>query len=462
MEDTEKSKLFHAKSYYLMREKEFLPLLAEKLNIAELNPMQKEMLRISSEKRDVILLSPTGSGKTVAFLLPMLKYLKPSNGQLQGVVLAPSRELVIQISRVVQALASGYKTVAVYGGHKMEDEVNSLAAGCDIIVATPGRLTDHLKRRTADVITARLLVLDEFDKMVELGFEDEMKRIINRLKNVSRTILTSATRADILPEYLGLNNPVEVDYLEENADLKKRLRVHRVDSDSNDKLESLYHLISNIESEKKEHQRIIVFVNHRESAERVYQFLSRRKVPAVLYHGALDQRDREKAIAVFNNGSRPVLVATDLAARGLDIEDVGAVIHYHQALTEEAFTHRNGRTARVDREGDVYLLVGPQENLQPFSSVDDTRYLDTSLTADFGAGYETLFFSAGKKEKLSKGDIVGFLIKEGGLEGADISKIDVYDHYSLAAVRKDKVKEALQTIRGKKIKGEKRMISIVD
>lgn len=444
-----------------MREKEILPLVSEKLNISELNPMQQEMLRISTENRDIILLSPTGSGKTLAFILPMLKYLKAPSGRLQALIVAPSRELVIQIAKIVSTLATGYKTTVVYGGHKVEDEVNSISAGCDIIVATPGRLTDHLKRRTADIITCRILVLDEFDKTLELGFEPEMKKIMGRLKNLSKIILTSATPSEILPEFLHLNNPIELDYLGDNTELKQRVRIHRVDSDSRDKLESLLTLLNNLSAGKTTPERSIIFFNHRESAERAAEFLKKRGVPVVLYHGALDQRDREKAVALFNNGSRPVLVATDLAARGLDIVDVKSIIHYHQAQTPEAYTHRNGRTARASADGDVYLLVGPDESIKDYVDYDNVYYLDTSVPQLPSNKVETLYISAGKKEKLSKGDIVGFLIKEGGLENGDIHEIDLFDHYALVAVSADKVKKLLPSVRGKKIKGEKRLISIV-
>ena len=420
-----------------MREKEFLPLVSERLGIGELNPMQRKMMATASESRDIMLLSPTGSGKTLAFILPMLKILRPSSGRLQAVVIAPSRELVLQIGGIVGRIAPGFKTTVLYGGHKVEDEVNSLRAGTDIVVATPGRLLDHINRRNIDVLPTRLLVLDEFDKSLELGFEKEMKKITARLKNVSRILLTSATRADVLPDFLSLDNPLTLDYLDGNENLRKRIRVHRVDSDINDKLDTLAILLRNLAYEKGRHPRSIVFVNHRESAERTAAYLKSHGIPAVLYHGALDQRDRETAIALFNNGSRPVLVATDLAARGLDIEGVRNVIHYHQPLTSETYTHRNGRTARVDADGDVFVLVGPEEKV------------------------DTIYFSAGKKEKLSRGDIVGFLVKEGGLDAADIGKIDVYDHYALAAVESEKVSGTIANVKGKKIKGEKRIISLV-
>ncbi|MDE6423322.1 MAG: DEAD/DEAH box helicase, partial [Muribaculaceae bacterium] len=336
-----------------MREKEFLPAVKDRLGIEQLNEMQIKMMAQASEQRDIILLSPTGSGKTLAFTLPVMKLMKPSTGRVQCVVIAPSRELVMQIAGVMREVGRDFRVVALYGGHNVEDEVNSLKVVPDIIVATPGRLLDHAVRRNIDLLPVRILVLDEFDKSLELGFEEEMEKISKRMKNVSRFILTSATNADILPEFLNLTNPVTLNFVGENKALKERMRVHRVDSDGKDKLESLLALLHNINTATSP-EKSIIFVNHRESAERVADFLKKNGVDAVLYHGALDQRERETAVALFNNGSRPVLVATDLAARGLDIEKVASVIHYHQPLTPEAYTHRNGRTARVEEEGDVY------------------------------------------------------------------------------------------------------------
>ncbi len=444
-----------------MREKEFLPLVKEKLGIEALNSMQERMMQTASESRDVILLSPTGSGKTLAFILPMLKYLKPSTGRVQAVVIAPSRELVIQISGILAKIAAGFKVTPLYGGHKVEDEVNSLAAGTDIIVATPGRLLDHINRRNIDLLPTRMLVLDEFDKSLELGFEKEMKKIVERLKNVSRIILTSATRSEVLPPFLKLNDPLTIDFLEGNSNLRKRMRVHRVDSDVNDKLDSLLKLLESFADDKGELERTIIFVNHRESAERVADFLMKKGVPAVLYHGAIDQREREQAVARFNNGSRPVLVATDLAARGLDIEEVRNIVHYHQPLTPETYTHRNGRTARVDNDGDVWVLVGPNEDVKEYIEFDDTRYPESDKDVRISSGKETIYFSAGKKEKLSKGDILGFLTKELGVDGSAIGRIDVYDHYALAAVNSNEARKAVKEAAGKKIKGERRLISLL-
>lgn len=444
-----------------MREKEFLPQIQTRLGIEELNEMQRRMLAAGTEGRDLILLSPTGTGKTLAFILPVLKMLRPSTGRVQAVVIAPSRELVMQIAGVLQKIGAGMKTTPLYGGHKFEDEENSLKAGCDIVVATPGRLLDHLKRRTFDALPTRILVLDEFDKSLELGFEEEMRKISNRLKNVSHMIMTSATRADVLPEFLKLNNPLTLDYLGENRNLRGRIRVHRVDADSKDKLESLRVLIDNIWADGQAGERAIVFVNHRESAERVAAYLEKQGYPAVLYHGAMDQRDRESAVARFNSGSRPILVATDLAARGLDIREVKSVIHYHQPLSPEAYTHRNGRTARVDADGDVYVLIGPEESVKDYIETDDTRWLDPEKTAGPAPRVETLYIGAGKKEKLSKGDILGFLVKQCGLEPNQIGAIDVRDHYSLTAVRDADMTKLLAAAKAGKIKGSRRLVSIL-
>lgn len=442
-----------------MREKEILPLVESRLGIAALNDMQTRMMRSASESRDIILLSPTGSGKTLAFALPMLKWLKPAAQRLQAIVIAPSRELVIQIGGVIRQIAAGYKVSVLYGGHKVEDEVNTLSVSPEIIVATPGRLLDHMKRGNLDPATVRILVLDEFDKSLELGFEDDMRKILFRLKNVSRIILTSATRADSLPAFLKLSNPLEINYLpHEQSKTRRRMRVYSVRSGANDKLESLLQLLLNIQKRKEEPQRSIIFLNHRESAERVAEYLNRHGVDAALYHGALDQRGREQAITAFNNGSAPVLVATDLASRGLDIEGVQNVVHYHQPLTPEAYTHRNGRTARIDNEGDVYLLLGPDEEVKPYVDADNEYHMEQGLSGEIRAKYDTLVFAAGRKEKLSKADILGFLTKEAGIPSAEIGRISLFDHYALAAVSPQVVR-SLNLPRNVKIKGKSQRLS---
>lgn len=443
-----------------MREKEFLPLVKERLNIEHLNPMQEKMLRMASDAHDIILLSPTGSGKTLAFILPMLKMLKPPTGRVQAVIIAPSRELVMQIAGIAREIARGFKVTALYGGHKVEDEVNSLSIVPDVIVSTPGRLLDHINRRNIDVLPTRILVLDEFDKSLELGFEDEMKRILKRMKNVSHTMLTSATDLPVLPEFLSLIDPQRVDFLDDNKKLRRRIAVHKVTSDGRDKLATLTALLNTLHMQD-ESARSIVFVNHRESAERVAQYLDQHGFPTALYHGGLDQHDREKALILFNNGSRRVLIATDLAARGLDIEKITNIVHYHQPLTPETYTHRNGRTARVNTEGDIYVLIGPDEEVKEYVDLDDEFFPDSSAAAPAQQAMETLRFSAGKKEKLSKGDILGFLVKTAGLAPSEIGRIDVFDHYALAAIAADKARRTIAKIAKAKVKGKSRKIELL-
>ena len=441
-----------------MKEKEILEGIKTRLGIENLNEMQKEMMSKAGEGRDIILLSPTGSGKTLAFTLPVLKLMKPSTGRIQCVVIAPSRELVIQIASVMREAGKIFRTVALYGGHSVEDEVNSLKVTPDIVVATPGRLLDHSVRHNLELLPVRMLVLDEFDKTLELGFEEEMEKLLKRMKNVSRIILTSATKTDLLPEFLNLTNPLTIDYSDDSQDVRGRMRIRKTVADSNDKLDGLLTLLHNINSGNTSPEKTIIFVNHRESAERVYEFLRKNKVAAVLYHGALEQKERETAVALFNSESRPILVATDLAARGLDIEKVKSVIHYHQPLTKEAFIHRNGRTARVEEEGDIYLLVGPDEELKEYVTSDGDFILDDQKRADLSQKFMTLYISGGKREKLSRGDILGFFVKECGVPPENIGKINVFDHYSLVAVKEEDVASILNKSQDKKLKGEKRRI----
>lgn len=444
-----------------MREKEFLPLVESALGIETLNPMQRRMLDVVSEGRDIVLLSPTGTGKTLAFILPMLKLLRPSTGRIQAVIIAPSRELVLQISGIVRKVAAGMRCVEVYGGHKVEDEVNSLSVTPDILVGTPGRLLDHVKRGNVDLWPVRICVLDEFDKTLELGFEDEVAKIFTSLKNVSRIIMTSATATDILPDFIKLNNPLILSYLEENKELRTRIRVLAVDCDSNDKLDRLYILLQTLSAMEKGLGRTIVFVNHRESAERVAAYLKKKGVSAVLYHGALDQSEREKALALFRSDSRNILVSTDLGARGLDIDMVENVIHYHQPLTPEAYTHRNGRTARADATGAVYVMLSPDEQPAAFVNIDGRLALDNTTDRKLDTGLETLYISGGKREKLSKGDILGWLVKEMNVPGSDVGAIVVSDHFSLVTLPRKVAYQITQSAKNHKIKGSKRPVHIV-
>ncbi len=412
-----------------METKTILERLRERHNITVLNEMQQRMA--STDLREIVLLSPTGSGKTAAFTLRLLRFLGPSDGKVQAVVMAPSRELVIQIADVIRPVAAGLKTVAFYGGHQMADEINSLSVVPDIIVATPGRLLDHLKRGTVTLTDVKALVLDEYDKSLELGFHDEMKRIVKRINRPELVILTSATPLAEMPDFLRLRKPETFDF-SGGKPSGGRLQTVRVDSPERDKLPILEDLLRSLDNGK-----VLIFVNHRESAERVYDDLKKKGFPVGLYHGGLEQRERKLAIDLLNNGTTPILVSTDLGARGLDIDNVQDVIHYHLPLTMESWTHRNGRTARMGADGTVFSIISDGENIPEY--VDWQReFQPRAVSSDpIRSDIATIYINAGKKEKLSRGDIVGYLIHKGGLTAQQIGKIILDDHSSLVAVPRE-------------------------
>lgn len=440
-----------------MKQKDILGALKAHYGITELNDMQQSVLATSSEEGDIILLSPTGSGKTIAFLVPLLKALKAPTGNLQAVIIAPSRELVIQIDKVARNIVTGHKITCCYGGHNVLDEKQSLSVTPSIIISTPGRLLDHIKREHINVHSTRLLVLDEFDKSLELGFQDEMRRILRRMPNISKRYLTSATAIEDIPDFVRIFKPQYIDFRENKEELTQRTTILRVNSDDKDKLQALLKLLKNVPN-----GRTIVFANYRDAVDRIYSFLKENNVPVGVYHGGLDQIDREKAISMFNNGSYSVMITTDLGARGLDIAEVMNIIHYHIPITEEIYTHRNGRTARVKATGNVYVLVNTVDKLPEYMEFDGHFDMKEDAEITIKAQYATLYFQAGKKEKISRGDIVGFISNNGGIDGKEIGTIDLHDHYALAAVPADKAKDILDRIKSLKIKNKRVRITLAE
>ena len=427
------------------------------LNIESLNGMQKQMLETAQRPHDIILLSPTGSGKTLAFLLPVLQRIDPRAAGVQALVLVPSRELALQIESVLRKIAAGIKIVCCYGGHSVREESKSLAVAPALIVGTPGRIADHLRRGRLSLDTLDTLVLDEFDKCLALGFHDEMKEIIAPLKEVKKKILTSATDSESLPAFTALRRPVKLDFLgskrsEEN--INERMSLYRIDSPEKDKLDTLLVLLHNLKPGLT-----LIFCNQRESVDRVQQFLTNQGIIAEAFHGGMEQADRERALCKFRNCSSYICVSTDLAARGLDIPEVKYIIHYHLPVDLESFTHRNGRTARMHAEGEAFMIVGPTEQLPEYARQATAFRLDPTANLLQTPPMATLHFAAGKKEKISKGDIVGFLTQKGGLTADEIGLIEVKDHYCYVAVARDKAHETLRRLRDEKIKGKKVKIS---
>ncbi|MDE7024994.1 MAG: DEAD/DEAH box helicase [Paramuribaculum sp.] len=421
--------------------------------IDKLNPMQQQMLSLKHPA--AVLIAPTGSGKTLAFAANMLAAMHKPCGAVQTIILAPSRELVLQIHEVIRPIASGFKTTVLYGGHRMLDEISSLTPIPDIIIATPGRLLDHLQRGTLNIKHTRILVLDEYDKSLEMGFAEEMSRIVRRILRPERIILTSATELGNLPTYLPVNDPIVIK-AQQTTHPAKRTQIVEVPSPERDKANTLVQLLHSLPNDK-----VIVFVNHRESAERVHTILKRQGIPAGLYHGGLEQMDRDNALTLLHNGTTPILVSTDLGSRGIDVQGVGSVIHYHMPPSAESWTHRNGRTARINNEGTVYVITAEGEN-RPEYVTTDRSWIPTGQSSDpITASMATLHINAGKKEKISKGDIVGFLLAHTALDPQSIGTITLRDHNALVAVPKNSVNDILQLCIPHKLKGKKIRISIL-
>lgn len=440
-----------------MKEQEILSLINERLGISDLNDLQKSVLKNLKISSSAIIYSPTGSGKTLAFSVTLLKALKNFDTEkLQAVIIAPSRELVIQISDVIRPIAPDYKVTSLYGGHNVADEKNSLQNVPSIIVGTPGRLLDYANRGNIDLTNVRQLILDEFDKCLELGFEEEMRKLLKKMPNLSRKILTSATILKDIPDFVNLTDYVTLDFLESAENPSERTTVWQVKSEEKDKLAALRTLLYSIPQGKT-----IIFANYRDAVSRIYQNLKDNQISAGIYHGALEQMDREKAIAMFNNESYPILVSTDLGSRGLDIKEVKNIIHYHLPVSQESYTHRNGRTARVDKTGDVYILTHQDEQLPDFVTIDETFNLPEKCEKKSIVNRNsTLYFKAGKKEKISKADIVGFIANNSQIAPNEIGVINVYDHYALVAIPKQKAKTAIAQLLKAKIKGKKIRIEI--
>ena len=416
--------------------------------------MQKASIAAMKHPGDLILLAPTGSGKTLAFLLPVLERLNPELSQSQVLIIVPSRELALQIEQVFKTMSSGFKITCCYGGHLRETEENNLLEAPTVIVGTAGRLADHLRRGNIKTGNIETLILDEFDKSIELGFQEEMSFIIGSLPNLKKRMLTSATDAIEIPSFIGLNNPEKLNFL--TGEKHEALDFRVVHSDINDKLETLFRLICFIGDRSA-----IIFLNHRESVQRTSDFLKEKGIVNVYYHGALEQAERDSALCKFRNGSANVLVTTDLASRGLDIPNIRYIIHYHLPPSEEIFTHRNGRTARMDASGTVVLILSPEEKIPSFIPEEPLPIeLPATQVLPDKPKWSTLFIPLGKKNKVNKVDIVGFLTNKGKLKKEDIGLIEVKDFISFVAVRRSKVGHTLELIKLEKIKNKKVRIDI--
>lgn len=433
--------------------------IIDKLGIT-LNDMQNDTAHaILHSNKDVVVLSPTGSGKTLAYLLPMVELLDTTLDAVQAVVVLPGRELALQSATVLAGMGSGLRAMACYGGRPAMDEHRTMRqVRPQVVFGTPGRLNDHLDKGNIEASQVRFVVIDEFDKCLEMGFHDEMAALMGKLPADARRVLLSATDADSIPHFVNLGRSTRVDYLSDDEQIPDRISIFSVHSPEKDKLATLSSLLL----EQGDHSSI-VFLNHRDAVERTGDYLRRLGFATSIFHGGLDQKMREHALYKFSNGSANILVSTDLASRGLDIPDVDNIIHYHLPETEEAYIHRVGRTARWQAEGRSFFVLGPEEHLPDYLH---TATADHSPQPAAGAvparpRMATVYIGKGKKDKISKGDILGFLCKKGGLENGEIGRIDVKDRYAYAAVAYPRLQELLDRVQGEKIKGVKTVVEVV-
>ena len=421
--------------------------ILERLKIQKLNQMQEATLQ-AAQKSDVVVLSPTGSGKTLGFLLPLAERLQTDVPGVQALVLAPTRELAQQIEQVLRQMSLGYKVACFYGGHAMYDDKKSLASPPTVVIGTPGRLVAHLREGQLVPTAVHTLVLDEFDKALEMGFQEDMAFIIGQLPNVTRRLLTSATAMAEIPSFAGLRQPATINFLQDTSTAPD-LQVKAVQIEGQDKINTLFILLCKIGNRPS-----IVFCNQRDAVEQVSEYLHKKGLAHGIFHGGLEQPDRERTLLKFRNGTHQILISTDLAARGLDIPEVEYVIHY-QLPDAQTFLHRNGRTARMQAKGTAYLLLHPGEKPPFLPQTPPLESLPSQAVLPPPSPWQTVYISAGKKDKINKVDIVGWMLQKGDLEKADVGKIELQDNAAYVAVSIIKLAKAVQLLKLEKLKGRK-------
>ena len=431
--------------------------MLRRMDIESLNAMQLAALDASEKEQDLILLSPTGSGKTLAYLLPVLLSLNPDVQKVQALVLAPTRELAQQIEQVWRSMGTGYKVNICFGGRPSNGEKRELIVPPALLIGTPGRLQDHIERENFDVDSIQTLVLDEFDKSLEMGFSEQMEFIIGRIPALNKRILTSATDAVDIPAFTGIRNPIKLDF-SEKSNVLSGLKIFSVKGETNDKMDLLYRLLCYLGNDSS-----LIFCNQRDTVEKVNAYLTGRKLSNEFFHGKLEQPERERALSKFRNGSCTTFISTDLASRGLDIPEIRNVIHFDAPVRNEEFMHRNGRTARMKAEGSAFLLLAASENLPGFITGQPQHFLLPVLTsAPPKPEWATLYIGKGKKDKLSKMDVVGFMFKKGQLAKEELGMVEVKDYYSFVAIKVNKVKEVLRLVANEKIKNMKTKIELAE
>lgn len=438
--------------------------ILNKLGITQLNEMQEQTISaIANGSNDVVVLSPTGTGKTLAYLLPLVDRMLndgiQDTSRLSLAVVVPTRELALQSLQVFKSMGTSLRAMALYGGRPtMDEHIKLRAVMPHVVFATPGRLNDHIAKDNISVADIQTLVIDEFDKCLEMGFQNEMNVLLGSLVELKQRILLSATHSEGIPYFVRMSHTKTVDFRQEEQQTSSRLDIYKVESQTKDKLPTLSSLLLSFGQ-----QSTVVFLNHRDAVERTAQYLMQQGFVVSLMHGGLEQRQREDALYKFANGSATVLVATDLASRGLDIPDIKNIVHYHLPETSSNYIHRVGRTARWNSTGRTFFLLNPEEDIPEYVEGEVKDYIPAETnTTPPQPKMVTLYIGKGKKDKLSKGDIVGFLCKIGGLQSSEIGIITVKERYTYVAISLQRLRQVLVKTKGQKIKGMKTIVEEVE
>ncbi len=434
-----------------------LSTLLNKFGITELNPMQKESRITIKKKSNMVLLSPTGTGKTLAFLLPLIESLDKNCTEIQILILVPSRELAQQIEQVARKMGSGFKVNAVYGGRAGALDKIDLKHRPAILIGTPGRISDRIRRDNMSLDHINTLVLDEYDKSLEIGFEKEMAEIIKALPNVQQRILTSATSEAKIPEFVGLYKPIFINYLHEEV---SQLTIKTLLSTDKDKLKALVKALAYIGPQPG-----IIFCNFKDALDRISEYLKDNQIEHECYHGSMEQIDRERALIKFRNGTTQLLLATDLAARGLDIPEIKFILHYHLPLRNKEFIHRNGRTARMNRDGIAYILHWQEENLPDFIqeiAPESLTIEDQQISAIAPLEkWVTLYITGGRRDKISKGDVAGLFFKQGKIQKDQLGVIELKQNCTYVGVHAEIAERLIERTNNSKLKKKKVRITLI-
>ena len=426
------------------------------LHFTTMTEIQEKAISPILEGKDILAQSKTGSGKTLAFGLPCVIHTDTNNYKPQTIIITPTRELADQIAvelRKVAAYKANLKILTLYGGVPLRAQAESLAKGAHILIGTPGRIQDHLAKETLVLDSIKTLVLDEADRMLDMGFYDEIVKIGSNMPRTKQTLLFSATFPDKIEKLAKalLKQPiiVKVDTVQESD------KIDEIVYETSDKLKTLTALIQSYKPES-----LLIFCNTKAEVISLTDTLHQRGHSVIDIHGDLEQKDRNESVIAFSNSSKRIMVATDVASRGLDIKDIELVINYDLPFDQEVYTHRIGRTGRADAKGTAISLYGPRDSekcayITSTARKGQMKDLRVDATFKMVSEYDTLCINGGKKTKLRAGDILGTLCKEIGIDPKMIGKINITDTKSYVALHHtvtDKVFKALKktTIKKKK------------